>query len=207
MTRVLAIDVALLLPVEVAETAIALSRALPPAESQGLVLGARHLPHVTLAQLFVSEHRLDAALDRVAEHARGLASLRLRVTGGTRGSSSVWMAIERSAPIGSLHDGLMRILEPFEEPRGSAAAFDGPKARPGDVAWVAGFRASASFDRFTPHITLGHARTPPAIAPFEFEATTLAVCHLGRFCTCRTVLRTSALSPAGGTRGKGRPPA
>ena len=194
MTRVIAIDVALLLPGNTAGMAIALNRALPAAEGQGLVLDATHLPHVTLAQLFVATPRLDAALDRVAGIAAALAPLRLRVTGGARGSSSVWMGIERSAAIVALHERLMAALQPFDARRGGAAAFEGRGARPGDIAWVAGFRASAGFERFTPHITLGHARTPPAIAPFEFDATTLAACHLGRFCTCRTVLREWNLS-------------
>jgi 2'-5' RNA ligase len=194
MTTVIAVDVALLLPADVAETAVALNRALPPDEGQGLVLDATHLPHVTLAQLFVAVERLDTALDRLGELTRNQGAVRLRVTGGTRGASSVWMGIERDAHVVRLHERLMATLRAFEERRGSALAFDGRDARPADVAWVTGFRDSASFERFQPHITLGHARTPPAIAPFEFEARTLAACHLGRFCTCRTVLRRFQLS-------------
>jgi 2'-5' RNA ligase len=190
MTTVIAIDVALLLPADVAERTVALNRALPPDEGQGLVLDATHLPHVTLAQLFVAMERLDTALDRIGEITRNQGSLRLRVTGGTRGASSVWMGIERDAHIVTLHERLMATLGAFEERRGSALAFDGPDARPADVAWVTGFRGTASFERFQPHITLGHASTPPAIVPFEFETRTLAACRLGRFCTCRTVLRT-----------------
>ena len=189
MTTVIAIAIALLPPAAVADRAVALNRALPPDEGHGLVLDATHLPHITLAQLFIATERLDAALDRIGTIARDLVPLRLRVTGGSRGSNSVWMGVERGADVVALHGRLMATLEPFEERRGSVLAFDGQDARPGDVAWVTGFRHAASFDRFTPHITLGHAHTPPAIAPFEFVATTLAVCRLGRFCTCRTVLR------------------
>src|SRR5688572_31930918 len=140
MTTVIAIDVALLLPADVAETAVALNRALPPDEGQGLVLDAAHLPHVTLAQLFVATERLNTALDRIGEIARNQASLRLRVTGGSRGARSVWMRIERDAPVVTLHERLMATLGAFEERRGSALAFDGRDARPADVAWVSGFR-------------------------------------------------------------------
>jgi len=55
--------------------------------------------------------------------------------------------------------------------------------------WVTGFRLKSAFGAFTPHITLGHGEHLPEIEPFEFEATTIAACHLGRFCTCRKVLR------------------
>ena len=190
MPTLIAIDVVLLLPPEVARMAIALSRALPANESQGLVLDDAHVPHVTLAQLFVPARRLDAAIERVGAVAGGVEPLRLSVTGGARGSSSAWMGIERSRAISSLHQRVMAVMEPFAAFGGNAAAFYGGEARPGDVAWVTGFRTSASFDRFSPHITLGHASAPPSIPPFEFEATTLAVCHLGRFCTCRATLGT-----------------
>ena len=43
-------------------------------------------------------------------------------------------------------------------------------------------------DAFTPHLTLGHAEITPTIEPFDFIPTRLAVCHLGRFCTCQRVL-------------------
>jgi 2'-5' RNA ligase len=185
----LAIDVVLLPPAEVGRMAIALNRALPPAKSQGLVLDDTCVPHVTLAQLFVAAGRLDAVLERVADVAAETMALPLRVTGGARGSSSVWMGVGRSPAIVALHERLMTALEPFEAPGGDTAAFAGHDARPGDIRWVANFRADASFERFVPHITLGHARTPPYIEPFEFEATTLAVCRLGRFCTCRHLYR------------------
>ena len=64
-----------------------------------------------------------------------------------------------------------------------------------DVQWVTGYRTSSSGPSFQPHITLGHAVRPPAIEPFDFEATTVAACHLGRFCSCRRVLRTYDLVP------------
>ena len=46
---------------------------------------------------------------------------------------------------------------------------------------------------FRPHITLRHASHPPTIEPFDFTATTVAACHLGRFCSCRRVLRSWTL--------------
>jgi hypothetical protein len=73
---------------------------------------------------------------------------------------------------------------------GDAAAFFGKDARERDVLWVREFRRNSSLERFRPHITLGHAARPPAIEPFEFTPTRIAVCHLGRFCTCRRIIRT-----------------
>lgn len=196
MVRLLALDVAILPPPDVAAQAIALSAALPAAQSQGLRLGGDRLPHITLTQQFVAADDADAALAAVDGVLRGRTPLTLRIAGGGKGSSSVWMSVERSPELDALHVQLMAALEPFERSSGTAAAFVDGNARPGDVKWVSGFRRSASFGAFTPHITLGHAPRPPKIAPFDFSATTIAACQLGRFCTCRRVIRRWDLLPA-----------
>ena len=200
--------IAILPPPEVSERAVALSAALSSAESQGLRLGPEFLPHITLTQQFVSLDSLDAALAQVDGVLRGQEALALRVTGAGKGSNSVWMAIERTAALVTLHEGLMRATELFEvrdgdTPRKSdgvakagASAFFGEDARDRDVQWVREFRRASSFARFTPHITLGHASTPPHVEPMDFVATRVAVCHLGRFCTCRRIIRARELSPA-----------
>lgn len=186
--RVLALDVALLLPESVAALAVSLNRALPRAESKGLVLDDTHLPHVTLTQQFVRADRLAAALDAIDTIVATALPLTMDVTGGARGASSVWMGVRRTPALADLHQQLMDALAPFEV-SGDAAAFVDGDARESDVRWVTSYRASASDERFTPHVTLGHATRQPRIEPFTFEATTIAACQLGRFCSCRRVLR------------------
>ncbi len=147
------------------------------------------MPHITLTQQFVPSESFDTLLAHVDQVVRVRARLRLRVTGGGSGSSSVWMSIARTPELVSLHEHLLQATEAFEVPTGDASAFFGEDARDRDVRWVREFRRESSFDRFTPHITLGHASEPPAVEPFDFVATTIAVCHLGRFCTCRRIIR------------------
>ena len=110
-------------------------------------------------------------------------------SGGGGVGKSVWLAIERTQAIDSLHERLLETLRGFERPGGGAAAFFEGDARVGDVMWVNGYRLKASLTAYTPHVTLGHAEEPPAIDPFTFEATVVAACHLGRFCSCRRVIR------------------
>ncbi len=207
----MALDVAVLPPREIAERAIAMSAALPAWESQGLTLNGEHLPHITLMQLFARTTELEEVLSRVGETLRDVAPMALSITGGGRGANTVWMVIDRTPQLLSLHERLMEALRGHESPGGGTDAFlpppraDRATARPGrsggaetagcdeaslrDVLWVSGYRLESSFHRFTPHITLGHAVAAPAIEPRPFEADTVAVCHLGRFCTCRSVLR------------------
>ena len=189
----LALDVALLPPPEVREIAVRLSAALPRATSKGLLLDDEHLPHVTLVQQFVETADIDAVaavLDRVLTDT---IPLRLRVPGAGKAGDTVWMTIEGSPALLALHRGLMDALQPFERSGGGPEAFHDGDARPGDVQWVANYRRASAFRAFTPHVTLGHAAAPPHVAPFEFEARIVAACHLGRFCTCRGVIRSWTL--------------
>jgi 2'-5' RNA ligase len=189
MSALLALDVALLLPPDTRQKAITLSASLPAEHSHGFSLDAHHHPHITLTQQFVRVEEVEAVLERIDEAVRGQRPISVRVTGGGKGHSSVWMAVERSEAIASLHERLMEALRGLERPGGTAAAFFEGDARVGDVAWVAGYRLTSSLSEYRPHVTLGYAAHPPAIEPFTFEATTIAACHLGRFCSCRRVLR------------------
>jgi 2'-5' RNA ligase len=184
----IAIDVALLPPADVTQMAIDINASLDRPGFQGLRLDANHVPHITLTQQFVSAARMDDVRRVVGSRAMQHDAVRVRVLGAGRSGGTVWMAIEKTPSLIALHVALMEALAPMEEPRGTALAFAGGDARPGDVAWVSTFRAKASFARFTPHITLGHSARLPAVEPMEFVAARLAICPLGRFGTCRTIL-------------------
>ena len=189
----IAVDVAILLPRHVADTARTLSAGLPPTESQGLVLDATRLPHITLTQQFVPAEELSSVMKAIERVIRGRAVLPLQITGAGRGTRAVWMRIERTAPLDDLHRALMDVLLPFERRGGKPSAFADGDARPEDLQWVSGFRGNSSYERFTPHVTLGHGSRLPRVEPISFDAEVVALCHLGRFCTCRAVLRSWSL--------------
>ena len=185
----LALDVAIIPPPNVSQRAIELSAALPAADFKGLRLDDNRLPHITLTQQFVPAKSIDEVLEKVSATIENYDTLHLNVTGPGRGQSSVWMLISPAPSLMQLHRELMDVLRPFERPEGTSQAFVDGDARPGDVAWVAGFRRTSSYAAFRPHITLGHSTTLPAVEPLAFDASTIAACQLGKFCACRRVLR------------------
>lgn len=189
----LALDVAILPPAPVSARAIALNEALPKDGSKGLRLDADHLPHITLTQQFVRADELDLVYTKIDAVLRTQAPLSLRALGCGMSGNTVWITIDRSRELHELHQRLMHALRGVERPGATADAFV-DDARVSDVIWVASYRLKASFGAFTPHITIGHAAEAPSLEPFDFEATTVAACHLGRFCTCRDVLRSWTLS-------------
>jgi hypothetical protein len=193
VSKLLAIDVAILPTPAVRERAVELSASLPPAESHGLRLDDDHLPHITLTQHFIRAEERELAFEKVAEALKGQKPLRLTVTGGGKGSSAVWMAVEKTPPLQALHERLMESMRGVERAGATPAAFFAGDARMGDVLWVSSYRANASFAGFSPHITLGHAARAPVVERISFQASLVAACHLGRFCSCREILRSWTL--------------
>ena len=190
---VIAIDVAILPPEPVRNLAVRLSAQLPPAQSKGLRLDAEHLPHITLVQQCVRSDMLESVLDRISATVRNQRPLALYSPGSLPSGDAVWLGIEPSLPLLALHRLLMDGLAEFEQDTGGPSAFVNGDARPSDLAWVNHYRASAAFDSYRPHMTLGHGAAPQ-VDPVQFEATEIAACHLGRFCSCRRVLRSWTLS-------------
>jgi 2'-5' RNA ligase len=188
MTKLIALDVAILPPPDVAARAVALGAALP-FEASERRLDDEHLPHITLTQQFVREEEMDLAFEHIDGVLRDAAPMRLTATGCAKEGHTIWMAIERTPELSALHERLMEALRGVERQEGTPAAFVDHDGRLADVLWVTGYRLKSSFGAFAPHITLGHGSEAPAIEPFTFEAATIAACHLGRHCTCRRVLR------------------
>ena len=57
-----------------------------------------------------------------------------------------------------------------------------------DVEWVRQFRTQAAHGRFDPHVTVGVGTLQePGPLPAA-DGTRVALCQLGRFCTCRRIL-------------------
>jgi len=185
----IAIDVALLLPEPVVARVVALNRILS-AHGQNLRLDGSHLPHITLAQQFVAGANLPGLLAAVAGIARAERPFELQVRGVLRQATALTLAIAHSEPLQRLHESLMGALAGFEETACGESSFlsGGEEIRPNDVDWVAHYSSRSSFGRYQPHITIGHGELTGPVKPLDFVADQLAVCHLGRYCTCRAVL-------------------
>ena len=199
---IMAVDVALLLPEPVQERVRAINAALWAQEKNGFRFDATHLPHVTLVQHFVRQRNMPALIESIDSVLRGTPPLFVRVVGIGRAGTTSLLLLERTPELQNLHEKLMDAIAPLEEPPGTIAAFfaDGEPARPSDVEWVAQYRSQASYHHFWPHITLGVGgpKEPPKepMELFDFAASRVALCHLGRFCTCRALLHEWNLLPA-----------
>jgi hypothetical protein len=189
----IAIDIALLLPDSLGRSLTALNRTLRP-PPEGFHFDATHLPHLTLVQQFAKQQDLEAVASVVGDVARHEAPLVLATTRITHGHVSSTLGVELTDQLAALHRRLIERLEPFrdgadEDDQYDAFWTDGDEPRPADIEWVATFREQSALQRFYPHITIGMGVLATPMNPTSFVVTRLAMCQLGRFCTCRRVLR------------------
>ncbi|MBI3934087.1 MAG: hypothetical protein HY316_05300 [Acidobacteria bacterium] len=186
-SSLMAVDVALIPPEWVQERARRINRKLLSGELQ---LDATHVPHVSLAQLFVLRATVPLLIERLGLALSRPRAMQLRALAVVDQQSTISFLLDRTEELLELHEGLMDALKEWEEEGGDADAFysDGEPARKKDVEWVTSFRTAASYRKFIPHLTLGFGQAPDRIEPFEFVADHVGLYHLGRFCSCRILL-------------------
>jgi 2'-5' RNA ligase len=189
MIDLVALDVAILPPEDISARAVDISASLPAKDFRGLRLDRSHLPHITLMQLFTRRDDLDRVYQYVDDVLRDRSPLDLRVNSASEQGGIVSLVIDKTPPLVDLHERIMEALRDCERLGGGTSAFCDKGARVQDVWYVSGYRLKSSLLSFAPHITLGHGSNAPLIEPFDFRATIVALCHLGKFCTCLEVFR------------------
>ena len=187
--RLLAIDIAVLLPVAVRVCLTHLNASLQP-PPDGFRFNESCLPHITLVQQFVQENELTAFFDAANMVLSGTQPLELRTTTIAHGQTTSTLGLEPTSVLIDLHCRLMDRLAAFERGTGSASSFhtNGWPARTSDVEWVRNFRTKSAYVWYEPHITVGVGDLISSIAPLAFTTPHVAACHLGRYCTCRVEL-------------------
>ncbi len=196
-----AIDIALLLPDSVGHSLTALNRTLRP-PPDGFHFDSTHLPHLTLVQQFAKPRDLEAIAGVVDEVIQHQAPLALMTTHISCAQTSSTLGVKRTGELATLHRRLIEGLEPFRngahgDDKHDAFWTDGDGPRSADIAWVATFREQSALQRFDPHITVGVGPLAAGVAPTPFVVTRLAMCQLGRFCTCRRILHAWTLTAVG----------
>lgn len=190
-----AIDIALLLPTGLRQTLTALNRTLRPPPN-GFSFDSTHLPHLTVVQQFAQRSDLEAITEIAGEILAQQTPLQLVTTDVSRAHVSSTLGIGVTPELQLLHRRLMEGLEPFGPSDDRASVENGPDAfwndgetpRRADIEWVAQFREQSAFERFDPHVTIGTGALTAQVDPIPFVVTEVALCHLGRFCTCRRIL-------------------
>jgi 2'-5' RNA ligase len=183
-----AIDIALLLPNEVRQQATRINQQLNTSEID--FAQPDIFPHITLLMGCLVETDRTRAEALLAETAQEADPLPLQITRIVN-KGSVSFEIGHSDALQHLHARLIKKFKPYLSYEASPDFFYKPSEVKEDaVNYVSNFLDQASHENFWPHITLGYGDYPQEeTADISFTASQLALCHLGKHCTCREILR------------------
>jgi 2'-5' RNA ligase len=197
----IAVDVVLLPDEAMTSRVIEINGQLIPDGPSRIVLNRKDcLPHISLAMGGLDEADVKAALDRLETVARQTTLGELRVVNllrstNSRGETTCLLEVERTEELQSLHERVMREMEPWFRYDVSTAMLYDDAVASSTLEWVRTYRQKAAYERFQPHITVGYGRLPADLSfPIPFSVIRLALCHLGNHGTCRRILAATKLA-------------
>jgi hypothetical protein len=138
-------------------------------------------------------------LDDIASRLPPVHLIFIEIETGTPATGEITstLRLERTPALQTLHETVMRRMAPYLGNQATAEMFIDFPVQTASVHWVNTYPTAASFDRFSPHITLGAGASGrlgnEGAVPSPGIASRLALCHLGNYCTCRKILFEAAL--------------
>jgi 2'-5' RNA ligase len=191
----IAVDVVLFPDQPMAGRTIGISRKLSRNNNDKIVLNdSSSLPHISLAMGAVDLSSIDEITTILSDIAAARQTLCLKIRAFctnviSTGETISEFSIENAPDIQSLHETVMSRLRTFFSYNISADMLLSPPAiEDFSLFWIRNYPKNSSLKNFSPHITLGFGTLQNVQFPPSFHASTLALCHLGNYCTCRKVL-------------------
>jgi 2'-5' RNA ligase len=196
----IAVDVVLLPSEQMMDKAIEVNRELLKQCPDAIILDKEHcLPHISLAMGCIDDMDLAGIENTLrsvaANHCPGpLYSEGLQTGINANNEKVSVLLLKKTKRLQSLHETVMRKLAPYFIYEVTAeTVLAPPVASEGTLLWIKHYPEKSSFEKFSPHITLGYGQIESLSFPSEFTAPRLALCHLGNHCTCRKILTSTAL--------------
>jgi hypothetical protein len=186
-----AIDVVLLPSAEMMDKAIAINRELlQRGEPKKMVLNKTNcLPHISMLMGCIAEVDFAKVCQIIRNIASGYTVFHLQIAGAQQEGSSTVLTMQKDSRLQELHETIIKELTPFLSYDATAEMlYNPPEVAPSSPEYINNFLKNASFENYSPHITVGSSPYQADIFPIPFSASTLAICHLGNHCTCREVL-------------------
>lgn len=191
----IAVDVVLLPSEEMADKAVEANRELLKQCADKIVLDKEScLPHISLAMGCIDERDI-ADIEKILRTIAKQSSLgQLSVIGLHSGTNSAGeqvsvIQIEKTEALQSLHEEVMgRVALYFSYDVRADMLLSPAMASESTLAWIKSYPEKSSFERFSPHITIGYGEINDYSFPTKFAVSRLALCHLGNHCTCRKIL-------------------
>ena len=190
----LAIDIVILPPDDVMDVAIQWNQGLHSPNTENIRLNKeRSLPHISLAMGCLRADQLEqarAALKSISSshHAPELHVHRVKIV-ETTSNRVVSFDIADNPLLTRLHESVVDTFgSMMTQDATETELSDAPPIDVSAINWINQYIPHHCFENFWPHITIGFGETSDFFQPFSFQATRLAICHLGNYCTCTRIL-------------------
>jgi len=190
-----AVDIALLPDEAMTDKAIKANVELVRKYNSEIVLDKSNcLPHISLVMGCLEDSDIGAAgkvLKEIAEQnpMGKLKVISVQVTENTNGEKVSAFKVESTPQLQATHERASQELERYFSYDVTKDMICGGNAvAETTLLWIKNYREQSSFEKFSPHITIGYGQAEALARPIEFRASRLALCHLGNHCTCRKVL-------------------
>ena len=196
----IAINVVLLPPDPVMDIALEWNQLLCKVRPANIALGKlQYLPHISMVMGCIREEQLAQASELLqsiaAQHIAPVLEVpNIRTVSSASGNTVITLDINSTRELTALHESVVNTFQPLlTQDADEAAINDIPPISSDAIAWINHYIPDQCFDNFWPHITLGFGDPLPTFQPVSFQGSRLAICHLGNYCTCRTILAEAIL--------------
>lgn len=193
-----ALDVVILPPGPIMDMAIGANRILLAGNPGGGIRLEKDisLPHISVAIFPARREDIPEIARRIDRITRRCSPMALTIDAiakrrvGTETMVSVFH-IPRPDVLQLFHKAVMNAMMPYMSSPTGPEIFAG-EASQASLDCLLQFPKSSAYARYSPHITLGSGDLPELVPgidlPVRFEATRVAICHLGNHCTCQKIL-------------------
>jgi len=197
----IAIDVVLLLSEEMMDKAIEINKELLKDFDDEIILDKEKcLPHISLCMGCVDEDMISEikrVLDEISTEFSKfkLQAVDLKADITPTGKKVSGLCIKNQDKLQKLHEIIMnRLWKYLSYDVEISMLFNPPEVEEATLEWIRDYAKKHDNPLlFDPHITVGFGETDKFILPIEFTASTIALCQLGNYCTCRKVIISSDL--------------
>jgi 2'-5' RNA ligase len=196
----IAVDVVLLPPDEIVDKAFEVNQALIKTFEfdNKIVLNKEDcFPHLSLAMGCIKKDdipEIDTVLKDISESFSPITLTISDIRAETipTGENVSGFEIVKTKDLQLLHETIMNKLSPYftydNVSLDMIYALLNQQVEEVTTYWIENYQKESSFERFCPHITIGigevEGETGGMKFPIQFNASKLALCHLGNYCTC-----------------------
>lgn len=186
-----AIDIVILPSREVADASIKFSHLI--SDSTYTRLNKQNqLPHISLLMGGAEEDKITEIWSQTINILKDFQPFPIIINELRIMNTYSGLHIEKSEDLVRLHTNLVDRLVPQLNYNNDLSTLANPKnAQEKSLFWVNGYPENSAKENFNPHITLGDGKLNDLSQinlPIEFQATKIAICHLGNYCTCYEIL-------------------